>query len=95
MYTVGIIRVEQQCTCCYTYCKSVVLLLFLSISCKIIDPKTKKSIGARIRNTSGRVVSEFFSFYSENDYGQHRPCKIVLLTLVAPRGVTAYIFDEE
>ena len=25
---------------------------------------------------------------AQNGYGQHRPCKIVLLTLVAPRGVT-------
>ena len=31
-----------------------------------------------------------------NGYGQHRPCKIVLLTLVTPRGGSpTYIFNEE
>ena len=29
-----------------------------------------------------------YSIRAQNGYGQHRPCKIVLLTLVAPRGVT-------
>ena len=29
-----------------------------------------------------------YSICAQNGYGQHRPCKIVLLTLVAPRGVT-------
>ena len=29
-----------------------------------------------------------YSTRVQNGYGQHRPCKIVLLTLVAPRGVT-------
>ena len=28
------------------------------------------------------------SIRAQNGYGQHRPCKIVLLTLVTPRGVT-------
>ena len=28
------------------------------------------------------------SIRAQNGYGPHRPCKIVLLTLVAPRGVT-------
>ena len=29
-----------------------------------------------------------YSIRAQNGYEQHRPCKIVLLTLVAPRGVT-------
>ena len=29
-----------------------------------------------------------YSIHAQNGYGQYRPCKIVLLTLVAPRGVT-------
>ena len=29
-----------------------------------------------------------YSIRAQNGYGQHRPCKIVLLTLVASRGVT-------
>ena len=29
-----------------------------------------------------------YSICAQNKYGQHRPCKIVLLTLVAPRVVT-------
>ena len=29
-----------------------------------------------------------YSIRAQNGYGQHRPCKIVQLTLVAPRGVT-------
>ena len=29
-----------------------------------------------------------YSIRAQNGYGPHRPCKIVLLTLVAPRGVT-------
>ena len=29
-----------------------------------------------------------YSIRAQNGYGQHRPCKIVLLTLVTPRGVT-------
>ena len=29
-----------------------------------------------------------YSIRAQNGYGQHRPCKIVLLTLVAPSGVT-------
>ena len=29
-----------------------------------------------------------YSICAQNGYGQHRPCKIVLLTLVTPRGVT-------
>ena len=29
-----------------------------------------------------------YSICTQNGYGQHRPCKIVLLTLAAPRGVT-------
>ena len=29
-----------------------------------------------------------YSIRAQNGYGQHGPCKIVLLTLVAPRGVT-------
>ena len=29
---------------------------------------------------------------AQNGYGQCRPCKIVLLTLVAPRGVTDLYF---
>ena len=29
-----------------------------------------------------------YSIRAQNGYGQHHPCKIVLLTLVAPRGVT-------
>ena len=28
------------------------------------------------------------SIRAQNGYGQHRPCKIVLLTLATPRGVT-------
>ena len=28
-----------------------------------------------------------YSVRAQNGYGPHRPCKIVLLTLVAPRGV--------
>ena len=37
-----------------------------------------------------------YSICARNGYGQRRPCKIVLLTLVAPRGVTeTYIFHEE
>jgi len=28
-----------------------------------------------------------YSICAQNGYGQHRPCKFVLLTLVAPRGV--------
>ena len=39
---------------------------------------------------SMRVI---YSICAQNGYGQHRPCKIVLLTLVAPRGVTdLYLF---
>ena len=29
-----------------------------------------------------------YNIRAQNGYGQHRPCKIVLLTLVIPRGVT-------
>ena len=29
-----------------------------------------------------------YSICAQNGYGQHRHCKIVLLTLVAPRGIT-------
>ena len=29
-----------------------------------------------------------YSIRAQNGYGQHRPCKIVLLTLITPRGVT-------
>ena len=29
-----------------------------------------------------------YSIRAQNGYGQHHPCKIVLLTLVTPRGVT-------
>ena len=29
-----------------------------------------------------------YSIRAQNGYGQHRPCKIVLLTLATPRGVT-------
>ena len=29
-----------------------------------------------------------YSIRAQNGYGQHRPCKIVLLTLMVPRGVT-------
>ena len=32
-------------------------------------------------------LCELYSIRAQNGYGQHRPCKIVLLTLVAPRGV--------
>ena len=31
-----------------------------------------------------------YSICAQNGYGQHRPCKIVLLTLVTPRGVTDF-----
>ena len=34
-----------------------------------------------------------YSIRAQNGYGQHRPCKIVLLTLVAPRGVTDLDFS--
>ena len=30
----------------------------------------------------------WYSICAQNGYGQYRPCKIVLLTLVSPRGVT-------
>ena len=30
----------------------------------------------------------FYSDRAQNGYGQHGPCKIVLLTLATPRGVT-------
>ena len=33
-----------------------------------------------------------YSIRAQNGYGQHRPCKIVLLTLVAPRGVTDLVY---
>ena len=33
-------------------------------------------------------ICRLYSMCAQNGYGQHRPCKIVLLTLVAPRGVT-------
>ena len=33
-----------------------------------------------------------YSIRAQNGYGQHRPCKIVLLTLVTSRG---YIFHVE
>ena len=29
-----------------------------------------------------------YSIRAQNGYGEHRPCKIVPLTLVTPRGVT-------
>ena len=33
-------------------------------------------------------LSGLYIICAQNGYGKHRPCKIVLLTLVAPRGVT-------
>ena len=38
-----------------------------------------------------------YSILAQNSYGQPlgRPCQIVLLTLVAHRGVTDYVFHEE
>ena len=41
-----------------------------------------------------------YSIRAQNGYGQHRPYKIILLTLVTPRGVTdllyyQYVFHEE
>ena len=43
--------------------------------------------------TTSRISYTFpllglYSFRAQNGYGPHRPCTIVLLTLVAPRGVT-------
>ena len=34
------------------------------------------------------LLCGLYSIRAQNGYGPHRPCKIVLLTLVAPRGVT-------
>ena len=33
-------------------------------------------------------LCRLYCIRAQKGYGQHRPCKIVLLTLVAPRGVT-------
>ena len=33
-------------------------------------------------------LSGLYGIRAQNGYGQNRPCKIVLLTLVTPRGVT-------
>ena len=35
-----------------------------------------------------------YSIRAQNGYGQHRPCKIVILTLVAPRGVRPISFTR-
>ena len=40
-------------------------------------------------------LSGLYSIRAQNGYGQRRPCEIVLLALVAPRGVTDIYFSWE
>ena len=44
--------------------------------------------GSNIMHIVPLPLCGLYSICAQNGYGQHRPCKIVLLTLVAPRGVT-------
>ena len=37
---------------------------------------------------SEMCIRDRYRICAQNGYGQHRPCKILLLTLTAPRGVT-------